>query len=257
MSSLQKTLKPDYVKNHTKIVMLVMFLYLFGFLSGFMFLIFLFVGSYTIINFGLCPGDALLLNALLSTVFFLQHSIMVRKGFKNWLRKFMPDIYHGAFYGITSAMTLLLVLIFWQKSTVTIAQADGIMFWLLRTIFLLCMFGFFWGAKALGSFDALGVRPLMNYLGNRPEKLQDIIAKGPYRWSRHPLYFFLIIIFWACPVLTLDRLMFNILWSIWIVIGTFLEDRDLHREFGSQYREYSSHVPMLIPYGNLRNKREE
>jgi len=30
------------------------------------------------------------------------------------------------------------------------------------------------------------------------------------------------------------------------VIGTYLEDRDLHREFGSQYLEYSSRVPMLI-----------
>lgn len=159
----------------------------------------------------------------------------------------MPDTYQGAFYGITSAMTLLLVLILWQKSPVTIARADGIIFWLLRTIFLLCMFGFFWGARALGSFDALGVRPLMNYLGNRYEKPQEIIAKGPYRWLRHPLYFFLIIIFWVCPVLTLDRLMFNSLWSIWIVIGTVLEDRDLHREFGAPYREYSSKVPMIIP----------
>jgi methanethiol S-methyltransferase len=248
MSLLKKTFNSDYVKNHTEIVVLVMLLYMLGFLSGFMFLIFLFVGSYTIIDLGLRPGDALLLNSLLSIIFFLQHSIMVRKGFKNWLRKFMPDIYHGAFYGITSAMTLLLVLILWQKSPVTIARADGIIFWLLRTIFLLCMFGFFWGARALGSFDALGVSPLMNYLGNRYEKTQEIIVKGPYRWLRHPLYFFLIIIFWVCPVLTLDRLMFNILWSIWIIIGTVLEDRDLHREFGGPYSEYSSKVPMIIPY---------
>jgi methanethiol S-methyltransferase len=251
---LIRTLNPDYIKNHTKIVIIIWILSILGKASGVMLLVFLFMGSYTIIDLNLSTRDALLLDAFLSSIFFLQHSIMVRRGFKKWLGKFMPEIYHSAFYGIISAIILLLVLIFWQKTPVFIAHADGIIYWLLRAIFILCLVGFFWGAKALGSFDALGVKPLMRYIGNKPDKPQQIIAKGPYRWSRHPLYFFLIIIFWACPLLTLDRLLFNIMWSIWIVIGTFLEDRDLHREFGSQYREYSLRVPMLIPYRILRDK---
>ena len=94
----------------------------------------------------------------------------------------------------------------------------------------------------------------MRHSSNRQGKPQQIVAKGPYRWVRHPLYLFVIVLIWSCPVLTLDRLIFNIMWTFWIVIGTFLEDRDLHREFGSQYREYSSRVPMLIPYRILRNK---
>lgn len=253
MSLLTKTLNPDYIRNHTKIIILVWLLYLLGPLSGLMLLIFLFMGSYTIIDLGLNARDALLLSAFLSIIFFLQHSIMVRKGFKNRLGKFMPEIYHSAFYGITSAITLLLVMNFWQKTPVFIVHADGIIYWLLRALFILSLLGFFWGAKALGSFDALGVKPLMRYISNRPDKPQQIIAKGPYRWSRHPLYFFLIILIWSCPVLTLDRLIFNIMWSIWIIIGTFLEDRDLHREFGRQYSEYSSKVPMLIPYRIPRN----
>ena len=248
MSLLMKTLNSDYIKNHAEIIALIWILSILGNVSGVMLLIFLFVGSYTIVDFGLHTSDALILNAFLSIIFFLQHSIMVRKGFKKWLGKFMPEIYHGAFYGITSAIALLLVLIFWQKVLVSVTSAEGIVFWLLRALFFLCLVGFFWGAQALGSFDALGVKPLMDHISNRPAKPQQIVAKGPYRWSRHPLYFFLIIIIWACPVLTLDRLLFNILWSIWIVIGTFLEDRDLHREFGNQYGEYSSRVPMLIPW---------
>jgi protein-S-isoprenylcysteine O-methyltransferase Ste14 len=172
---------------------------------------------------------------------------MVRREFKQWLGKLMPDVYHNAFYGLTSVIALLLVLVFWQKSPTLIARTNGIIFWLLRGLFFLCLAGFFWGVKSLGSFDALGVKPLMRYINNRPGIPQQIIAKGPYRWVRHPLYLFLIIIIWSCPVLTLDRLIFNIIWTFWIVVGTYLEDRDLHREFGSQYLEYSSQVPMLIP----------
>ncbi|MDM7986901.1 MAG: isoprenylcysteine carboxylmethyltransferase family protein [Smithella sp.] len=253
MSVLTKTLHSDYIKNHTKTIMLIWLLYILGLLSGFMLLVFLFMGSYAIVDLDLNTSKALWFDAFLSIIFFLQHSIMVRKGFKKWLEKFMPEIFHGAFYGITSAIALLLVLIFWQQSTVFIAHADGMIYWVLRALFLLCLFGFFWGAQALGSFDALGVKPLMDHISNRPGKPQQIVAKGPYRWSRHPLYLFLIILIWVCPVLTLDRLLFNILWSMWIVIGTFLEDRDLHREFGSQYREYSSRVPMLIPWRIPKN----
>ena len=254
MSLLIKTLNPDYIKNHTKTIMLIWLLYILGPLSGFMLLAFLFIGSYTIIDLGLNAPAALLIDVILSIIFFLQHSIMVRRGFKKWLGKFMPVVYHNAFYGLTSAIALLIVLVFWQKSPTLVAHADGIIFWLLRALFFLCLAGFFWGVKSLGSFDALGVKPLMRYIGNRPGKPQQIIAKGPYKWSRHPLYLFLIFLIWACPVLTLDRLIFNIMWTFWIVIGTYLEDRDLHREFGSQYLEYSSRVPMLIPCRIPRNK---
>ena len=251
---LFKTLNPELIKNHTSKVILIWFLFAFVPATFIMFTIFLFMGSFTIIYLRLGERDALLIDAFLSIIFFLQHSILVRRGFKQWLGKFMPDVYHNAFYGLTSVIALLLVLVFWQKSPTLIARADGIIFWMLRVLFCLPIIGFYWGSKSLGSFDTLGVKPLMRYISNRPDKPQQITAKGPYRWVRHPLYLFLIVIIWSCPVLTLDRLIFNIMWTFWIVIGTYLEDRDLHLEFGSQYLEYSSRVPMLIPYRIPRNK---
>jgi protein-S-isoprenylcysteine O-methyltransferase Ste14 len=254
MSISIKTLNPDFIKKHTKIVILIWILFILGQASGILFVLFLFLGSFTIIDLDISAGKALLTDALLSIMFFLQHSIMVRRGFKQWLGKFMPDIYQSAFYGLTSAIALLIVLVFWQQSPTQIVRVDGVLFWLLRALFFLCLAGLFWGVKSLGSFDALGVNPLKRYISNRPVKPQQIIAKGPYQWSRHPLYLFLIILIWACPLLTLDRLIFNIMWTFWIVVGTYLEDRDLHREFGSQYLDYSSRVPMLIPYRIPGNK---
>ena len=250
------TLNPDSMRNHTKIVILIRILQILGPVSGIMLALFLFWGSFTIIDLGLGSTDALLLDAFLSIIFFIQHSIFVRRGFKRWLGKYMPDMYHNAFYGLTSVIALLFVLVFWQKSQTIVASADGIIFWLLRFLFFLSLAGFFWGAKSLGSgsFDALGVQPLMRYIRNRQAKPQQIIAKGAYRLVRHPLYLFILVLIWSCPVLTLDRLVFNIMWSVWIVIGTYLEDRDLHREFGNQYLEYSSRVPMLIPYRIPGNK---
>jgi len=250
---LNKTLNPELIKNHTMTIILIWVLFAFVPASGVMFAIFLFMGSFTIIDLRLDGRDALLMDVILSIIFFLQHSILIRRGTRQRLVKFMPEQYQMAFYGLTSGIALILVLIFWQKSPTLIASADGIIYWILRGLFCICLVGFFWGVKSLGSFDALGVKPLMRYISNRPGKPQQITAKGPYRWARHPLYLFTIVIIWSCPVLTLDRLIFNIMWTFWIVIGTYLEDRDLHREFGSQYLEYSSRVPMLIPYRIPRN----
>ena len=53
---------------------------------------------------------------------------------------------------------------------------------------------------------------------------------------------------WCYPDLTADRLLFNVLWSAWIVAGTLMEERDLAVTLGDRYREYQSRVPMLIPW---------
>jgi methanethiol S-methyltransferase len=253
ISFLNKTLNTELIRNHTGTVMLIWFLSMFVPATFIMFIIFLVMGSYTIIDLSLGPRDALLFDAFLSTVFFLQHSLLIRRGIKQKLTKFIHVEYYNAFYGLTSGIALLLVLVFWQKSPILIARAEGIMYWMLRGLFFFCFVGFFWGGKSLGSFDTLGVKPLMRYISKRPDNPQKITAKGPYGWVRHPLYLFLILMFWSCPVLTIDRLIFNIMWTAWIVVATYLEDRDLHREFGSQYKEYSSRVPMLIPYRIPRN----
>jgi len=48
--------------------------------------------------------------------------------------------------------------------------------------------------------------------------------------------------------LVADQLVFNVLWTIWIISGTLLEEKDLIREFGEKYLNYQQKVPMLIPY---------
>ena len=73
-------------------------------------------------------------------------------------------------------------------------------------------------------------------------------VRGPYRWVRHPLYSGILVLLWTNPDITTDRFLFNVLWSAWIVGATFLEERDLLREFGAQYRAYQKYVPMLLPF---------
>ena len=52
---------------------------------------------------------------------------------------------------------------------------------------------------------------------------------------------------WAYPYLTADRLLFNVMFTLWISIGTVLEERDLVAVFGHAYRDYQNKVPRLLP----------
>ncbi|MBP7736438.1 MAG: isoprenylcysteine carboxylmethyltransferase family protein [Spirochaetes bacterium] len=212
-----------------------------------MFYMFLFLGSFTLVNLNMGLLPALALDAFLSILFFLQHSLLIRRNVRNRLSKIVPDPYYGAFYAITSGAALLIMILFWQR-TAAIASAEGLIYWLLRLSFILSMAGFYWGVKALGAFDPFGVVKIKLSMRNRELKIVPLAIRGPYRWVRHPLYFFSLIMIWACPDLAFDKLLFNVMWSLWIFIATMLEERDLVREFGNGYREYQKKVPMLIPY---------
>ena len=71
MSILIRTLNADFIKNHSKIVILIWNLLILGPVSGIMFMLFLFMGSFTIIDLGLGAREALLLDAFLSIIFFI------------------------------------------------------------------------------------------------------------------------------------------------------------------------------------------
>ncbi len=208
----------------------------------------LYRGPIHFIDFGLATVPALGLDGLLCLMFFVQHSGMVRKTSRDRIGRYVPEHYHGAIYAIASGMALFALLIFWQPTAESMFNATGPLRWLMRGLFAATVLGFVWGVRALGSFDAFGIRPIKASLRGR--KLRDLPLKisGPYRWVRHPLYFFVLILLWCYPDLTADRLLLNSAMTIWVAVGTVLEERDLTALFGEPYREYQRKVPMLLPW---------
>ncbi len=218
-----------------------------GGLSLLAFMIFLFVGSLNLLDLHLDESGVLWLDAGLSLLFFVQHSGMIRKPFRRWLARFVSEEYAGAVYSIASGIVLLVVILLWQRSTQTVITPSGLLRWLLRAVSFFSVLGFYWGVKSLRLFDPFGLRPIFNRLRGKSPMPMPITVAGPYRWVRHPLYFFMILLIWSCPDLTTDRLLFNLLWTGWIVIGSYFEEIDLVAEFGDAYRKYQRDVPMLVP----------
>jgi protein-S-isoprenylcysteine O-methyltransferase Ste14 len=212
-----------------------------------LFLIFLYVGSFDWMNFGLKEPIVLAFDALLCFVFFFQHSTMIRKSFKNRLRKIMPDHYYGAFYSISSGMILVILIILWQDSDLYIFNQQGGIRALFRIIFFSSIGLFVWSCLALGSFDFFGIESIIVNIKATKRTAIPFIVSGPYKWIRHPIYLASLLLIWSCPGVSIDRLLFNILWTVWVVVATLLEERDLVDDFGEGYLDYQRKVPMLFP----------
>jgi protein-S-isoprenylcysteine O-methyltransferase Ste14 len=220
-----------------------------GFVSYLSFMFFLYNGSFDWIKLNLGESETLMLNGGLCLVFFLQHSGMIRRSFRKSLSSFIPTCYQGAIYTLSSGITLLLFIAFWQSSGTILLAANGLLQYILRLLFFLAILGMLWGLYALSAIDIFGLNPILKHIAAMPIQEGSFTVRGPYRWVRHPLYLFMIVLFWCYPILTTDRLLFNILWTTWVVVGTVLEERDLLSDFGDAYRDYQAKVPMLFPKG--------
>ncbi|WP_022667827.1 methyltransferase family protein [Desulfospira joergensenii] len=240
--------KKDSAREKIKAGSIMILAPFLGMISLLLFTLFLFSGRFHPMDLKLPEQGLLIWDTLLSLIFFVQHSAMIRRGFQSRLIRSVPPHYVHSIFTIASSLVLILAVLLWQPSTIVLFELQGLAKGLARGIFLLGIAGTLWGGFSLKGFDPFGRIPLRDYLKGRPGRTWPFSVTGPYRWVRHPLYFFVLVMIWACPVLTADRLLFNILWTLWIILGAHWEEKDLVSDFGKKYSRYQEEVPMLIPW---------
>ncbi len=212
-----------------------------------LFAYFLVVGAPITIALADSPVACLAWDGLLCLVFFLQHSVMIRRSVKNRLARWVRPPYYPAVYAIASGIVLFALLLLWQPTDQFLFRLQGPSWWVPVGLMVLAVAGFFWGCHSLHQFDPLGIHAVQVHLRGMSEPSIPFVVDGPYRYVRHPLYLCMLLLIWSTPHLSTDRLLFNVLWTTWIVVGSMLEERDLIGHFGEPYRQYQRAVPMLIP----------
>jgi methanethiol S-methyltransferase len=95
----------------------------------------------------------------------------------------------------------------------------------------------------------LGIRQIMS--GQSQVTLSEsghIDTSGVLSVTRHPWYVATIFYIWAGQrEINLSALISNSLVTIYVVVGTLLEERRLIGVFGDEYRDYMRRVSMLLP----------
>jgi len=229
--------------------------YLIGGGSLLLFVAFLVSGPFSFIRFGFSEAQALLWDAFLSMLFFIQHSGMIRRSFRARLSYAVQPHYQAATYAIASGTVLAAVVLLWQTSQTVFLEIQGPLQLVFRAFSLLAIAGIVLVVRALKTFDLFGRGSITDRLHGKQQRPSQFFLSGPYFWVRHPLYFFMLVLIWSTPEMKSDRLVFNILWTSWIIYGSYLEERDLVAVFGETYRRYQDTVPMLLPWRGPVGKR--
>jgi protein-S-isoprenylcysteine O-methyltransferase Ste14 len=189
----------------------------------------------------------LCVDGLLSLVFFVQHSWMVRPSFRGWVARWIPVPYFASFYAVVSSLFLLAVVLLWQGPLDMVFSVDAPLRWAVRGLFFLGILVFAWSGSVMADWDPFGWRDLRLERAAESVPASRLIVAGPFRWVRHPQYLAALLLIWSEPDLTTDRVALNILWSGWILVAIQLEERDLRRRYGQAYDDYGKDVPMLLP----------
>jgi len=198
---------------------------------------------------GAGPVQALVTDVLLLILFGVQHSVMARRGFKNWWTRIVPPVVERSTYVVATCIVLALMFWFW----VPIASP---VVWRVEhptgVALLWSVFGLGWlitlvSTYLLNHFELFGLQQVFARLTRRATPTVEFRTPLLYRYVRHPLYAGLMLGLWSVPVMTAGRLLFAIGLSAYILIGIAFEERDLIRQFGERYRVYRKQVGMLTP----------
>jgi methanethiol S-methyltransferase len=99
------------------------------------------------------------------------------------------------------------------------------------------------GGTGMISFPGLESLPEKN---TEPVK-NTLMTNGFYAYTRHPIYFFLLVFLWLFPLMTWNILAFAIGVTLYTLIGSRFEERKLIHEFGQAYIDYRKVTPWIIP----------
>ena len=194
-------------------------------------------------------AEALIVNLLLMTLFALQHSVMARKPFKQWLTQYIPATIERSTYVLFASLAL--VLLFWQWRPIPDVVWEVANPQLATNITAISFFGFalvLLSSFLINHFELFGLHQVANNLAGRTMPEPRFKTPALYKVVRHPIYLGFIIAFWAAPVMTVGHLLFAAVTTAYIFVGIFLEERDLTQLFGEQYKRYRAQVGMLVPF---------
>ncbi len=200
---------------------------------------------------------ALVIDTLLLGIFAIQHSVMARPAFKRWWTRFVPHAVERTTYVLLACLAL--VLLFWQWRPIlapvwsvtnpAAILAIQVVFWLGYGLVLLSTF-------LLNHFELFGLRQVWARLRGLDLPAPQFRTPLLYKRTRHPLYLGFLLAFWAAPTMTAGHLLFAVATTGYILIGIWLEERDLIALFGDQYRRYREQVSMLIPLPGRKARPE-
>jgi protein-S-isoprenylcysteine O-methyltransferase Ste14 len=234
------------------LIFFVVFLYLIAFVGD------LFVAKTVSSGEPQALFKALFINTFLIVLFAVQHTVMARSNFKQWLTRYIPAHLERSTYMLATSLILALLYCTWQPVSGTVWTFSHPVF----VTFFYALFAVGWLMVLVATFltnhfDLFGLRQVYLYFRDEPYTPVKFSEHFFYHYLRHPMMLGLLIAFWSTPVMTVSHLLFSLGMSIYIFVGIRFEEKNLVSLLGDDYVQYQQNTPMLFPCsGCSKNKSE-
>ena len=187
--------------------------------------------------------DALWIDSALSVSFGIVHSLLLYPRVRESLTEWIEPAFYGLFYCAVTCVGLLGMFACWTTSPTILWEFTGLAAGSIQATWYgswaLLIYGLW-----LGGFGyQTGGTPWWNWVRRRPQQNRPFNPRGLFLWIRHPAYLGFIGLVWFTPVITADRALLIVSWTLYVLVGSWLKDERLAYYIGEPYRIYQSRVP--------------
>jgi methanethiol S-methyltransferase len=197
--------------------------------------------------------------ALLWAAYCAVHSALISTRVTNLFRRVLGTRYafYRLFFNIFSLITFVPLLMYSRSPRF---QDPAIYEWsgnwriLQYSLILLSAVLVISGARHYSLSQFLGIRQIRTRCSRAAMTgTGDIDTTGVLGITRHPWYVAVFLLLWAND-LNIGTIVVDLVLSVYLVVGTLLEERKLVMEFGDRYRDYQRNVSMFLPIKWLKSK---
>lgn len=198
-------------------------------------------------------ADILVTAALLS-LFCVSHSILasnkIKKTFQNRFGNLIAFYRIG--YNFISIISFVIIYKMLPQIDITVYELPDPFAKIVILLQVISFLGIVWCAKYFSAGEFLGWSQLKrfrksSYDSDDLDEKSELRIEGPYKYSRHPVYFFSILIIVLRPAMGLTYLIIVVIFVAYFYIGSVFEERRLIEKFGDAYINYQKSVPRILP----------
>ena len=198
-----------------------------------------------------------LILSLLLILWCVLHSALISIAVTEYLKKVLGSQYrfYRIFFNSIAILTLIPVaLVAYSARTPVIFDWSGYMRIGQVLILGLAVWFFFLGGRHYDIRQFLGIKQIRE--GTTDTAITDtgeLETSGVLGMTRHPWYLATLLLIWGRQM-DVAAMIVNVILTAYLIVGTYLEEKKLVREFREKYRNYQKKVSMLLPYRWLKEK---
>ncbi len=196
---------------------------------------------------------------LLWVLWCIIHSLLITSSVTKYLEIKSVNYFrfYRLFYNFVAVITLLPILFYsHQIKSKLLFSWEGYLIIIQLIFFIIAFILFLTGARKYDIMQFLGIRQIKSGQLHVPlSESGKIDMTGILGITRHPWYLGAILVIWVINKnIYVTTLISNVILTVYLIIGTYLEEKKLITCCGDKYKDYQKQVSMLIPVKWVRGK---